>query len=295
MDDVDMPATLDYPTLLLLGLIAGATIFLGLPIGRLPTVNPVIRSGLSMLAAGILLFLLVEILGKANEQTVEALRDGPLLGGVMILALLGSLLVGLVGLVGIEQRLIRSARANSATTLPFIVAAGIGVHNLSEGLAIGQSYVQGHTALSLGLVIGFGLHNATEGFGIVGPSLCGKARLPWRTLLLLGLIAGGPTFLGTLLGSLWTNDVFNVFVLAVAGGAILYVLKEMFASVRPVAQQAALMTALSLGFMLGWGTEAVGEALGGEQEHEAVGLVNPAVAPDPDLSPVAVTAHPAQR
>lgn len=101
-----MPATLDYPTLLLLGLIAGATIFLGLPIGRLPTVNPAIRSGLSMLAAGILLFLLVEILGKANEQTVDALRDGPLLGGVMILALLGGLLVGLVGLVGIEQRLI---------------------------------------------------------------------------------------------------------------------------------------------------------------------------------------------
>lgn len=289
-----MPATLDYPTLLLLGLVAGATIFLGLPIGRLPTVNPAIRSGLSMLAAGILLFLLVEILSKANEQTVDALRGGPLLGGVMILALLGGLLVGLVGLVGIEQRLIRRARANSATTLPFMVAAGIGVHNLSEGLAIGQSYVQGHTALCLGLVMGFGLHNATEGFGIVGPSLCGKARLPWRTLL-LGLIAGGPTFLGTLLGSLWTNEVFNVFVLAMAGGAILYVLKEMFASVRQVTQQAALMTALSLGFMLGWGTEAVGEALGGEQEHETVSLVNQAVAPDPDLSPVAATTHPAQR
>ncbi len=245
---------MNFPTLLLLGLIAGATIFVGLPIGRMQRLNGTTRSVFSMLATGILLFLMVEILSDANAITLEALHTSFIAGALSVVAMLTGLFVGLVGLVGIEQRLIHGAKNQTPLHLSYMIAAGIGVHNLSEGLAIGQSYAQGHSAISLGLILGFALHNATEGFGIVGPSLCGKARLPWKTLLMLGLIGGGPTFVGTLLGSLWTNNIFNVFVLAMAGGAILYVLKEMFASVRQASNQYALMMAVIAGFMLGWGT-----------------------------------------
>ena len=260
-----MPTTLHLPTLLLLGLIAGGTIFIGLPVGRMRRLGATTRAALSMLAAGILLFLLVEILGEASGQTTSALRTSWTSGTGLILSMLAGLLFGFVGLVAIEQRLIRTAKGTSVQRLTYMIATGIGVHNLSEGLAIGQTFAQGKVGLSLGLIAGFALHNATEGFGIVGPSLCGKARLPWKTLLLLGLIGGGPTLVGTLLGSLWTNPAFNVFVLAMAGGAILYVLKELFASIRQSAGQYVLMTAVVFGFSLGWGTGAVA-ALNGSSD-----------------------------
>jgi manganese oxidase len=260
-------AGFSFPTLLMLGLVAGGTIFIGLPVGRMQRLKAGTRSVLSMVAAGILLFLLVEILGEASGQTSSALRlstpTGWLHGLLLSVALVGGLFMGFVGLVAIEQRLIRKAKGQSAEQLSLMIALGIGVHNLSEGLAIGQTYAQGQTEISVGLLLGFALHNATEGFGIVGPSLCGKARLPWRTLLMLGVIGGGPTFIGTLLGSLWTNAAFNVFVLALAGGAILYVLKELFHSVRQSQSQYAVMTAVVAGFTLGWGTGAFASVVAG--------------------------------
>jgi|GEM_PF-308422 len=252
-----------FPTLLLLGLVAGGTIFIGLPVGRMQRLKAGTRSVLSMVAAGILLFLLVEILGEASGQTTTALRTLPLEGLALSAALVFGLLLGFVGLVAIEQRLIKRAKGQGPEQLSLMIALGIGVHNLSEGLAIGQTYAQGQSGLSVGLLLGFALHNATEGFGIVGPSLCGKARLPWRTLLMLGVIGGGPTFVGTLLGSLWTNAAFNVFVLSLAGGAILYVLKELLHSVRSVPGQYAVMSAVVAGFTLGWGTGAFASVVGG--------------------------------
>lgn len=256
-------AGFSFPTLLMLGLVAGGTIFIGLPVGRMQRLKAGTRSVLSMVAAGILLFLLVEILGEASGQTSSALHLSTPTGLLLSVALVGGLFIGFVGLVAIEQRLIRKAKGQSAEQLSLMIALGIGVHNLSEGLAIGQTYAQGQTEISVGLLLGFALHNATEGFGIVGPSLCGKARLPWRTLLMLGVIGGGPTLIGTLLGSLWTNAAFNVFVLALAGGAILYVLKELFHSVRQSQSQYAVMTAVVAGFTLGWGTGAFASVVAG--------------------------------
>src|SRR5207248_1051293 len=103
------------------------------------------------------------------------------------------------------------------------VAAGILVFLLIEvfnhgfepwGLAIGQSAANDEIKLALLLVIGFGLHNSTEGFGIVGP-LCAEADRPsWRFLGVMGLIAGGPTFLGTLVGQSVVNETLNMAFLA---------------------------------------------------------------------------------
>src|ERR671936_282021 len=90
-----------------------------------------------------------------------------------------------------------------AQSLAVFIATGIGLHNFAEGLAIGQSAARDELTLAIVLIIGFGLHNATEGFGIVAP-LSGEAEPPaWRFLATMGLIGGGPTFLGTVLGQAW--------------------------------------------------------------------------------------------
>ncbi|MGC1929073.1 MAG: hypothetical protein WA667_08870 [Candidatus Nitrosopolaris sp.] len=82
------------------------------------------------------------------------------------------------------------------------------------------------------MVIGFGSHNATEGFGIAGPltGLVNKPRI--RFLILAGLVGGGPTFVGTVLGSLWTSTITSVFFLSIAGGALIYVSMLMYNSGR---------------------------------------------------------------
>ena len=99
---------------------------------------------------------------------------------------------------------------DTARRLALMIAVGIGLHNFSEGLAIGQSAASGEISLALLLIIGFGLHNATEGFGIVAPLPSGKDRPGWGFLALLGLIGGGPTFVGTIIGQAVVSDILSV-------------------------------------------------------------------------------------
>src|SRR5690242_13125918 len=97
-----------------------------------------------------------------------------------------------------EHRVALSALERRALQTGMVIATAIGLHNFAEGLAIGVSAKTGEVALATVLIIGFGLHNATEGFGIVGP--LGGVRPSWGWLGLAGLIAGGPTLLGTIVG-----------------------------------------------------------------------------------------------
>jgi ZIP family zinc transporter len=108
-----------------------------------------------------------------------------------------------------------------------MIATGIGLHNFSEGLAIGQSAGRGEIGLAALLIVGFGLHNATEGFGIIGP-LIGSERPSWGFLGLAGLIGGGPTFLGTMLGYYFVSDVMSVLFLSLAAGALVYIIGALF-------------------------------------------------------------------
>jgi zinc transporter, ZIP family len=143
-----------------------------------------------------------------------------------------------------------------------LIAIGIGLHNFAEGLAIGQSAAADDLSLAYALIIGFGLHNATEGFGIVGP-MAGGMRLPsWRFLALLGVIGGGPTFLGTVIGQAWTSEFVSVAFLMVAAGSILFVINELLRGRRAAEFKDmvawGLLVGLFAGFVTDWVLVAVG-------------------------------------
>src|SRR5262249_57030064 len=142
---------------------------------------------------------------------------------------------------------------SGASWFAVLIATGIGLHNFAEGLAIGQAGATGEIALALVLIIGFGLHNATEGFGIVAP-LSGE-RPSWRFLALLGVIGGGPTFLGTIVGQAWTSEALSVAFLALAAGSILYVVIELLAVNRRFDNKLLMTWALFAGLVLGFATD----------------------------------------
>jgi ZIP family zinc transporter len=145
-----------------------------------------------------------------------------------------------------------------AGRLALLIAVGIGVHNLAEGLAIGQAAAAGEMSLALVLIIGFGLHNATEGFGITAP-LAG-ARPSWGFLALLGLIGGGPTLIGTLIGQSFTNETLYLGILAVAAGSILYVILQLFLAAAKLGKTHLLYWGLFFGLLLGYATDFFIEA-----------------------------------
>src|SRR5437763_11099006 len=136
-----------------------------------------------------------------------------------------------------------------AMHLGMSIAMGIGLHNFSEGLAIGQSAHRGEIQLAVLLLVGFALHNATEGFGIVGPLAAGGVRATWPYLLTVGLIAGGPTFLGTIVGNSVSSQYLFVAFLTMAAGAILYVIAELLFTGRRLGAWDVTIWGVLLGFL----------------------------------------------
>ena len=216
----------------LLGAIAGFTIYLGLPIGRIKKLPDNIRSFLSMSSAGILIFLFFDIFSQLTGPIEENLvqRSFPQFALLFAIFICG-FGAGLLGLIAFERTFIRLragvTQALSPSRLALLIATGIGLHNFSEGLAIGQSAGSGEIAFAGVLIVGFGLHNATEGFGIIGP-LVGKERPTWGFLALAGLIGGGPTFVGTMLGYYVVSTAMSVLFLSLAAGALVYIIGELF-------------------------------------------------------------------
>jgi len=270
--------------ILLLGLLAGLTIFIGLPMGRLHDVGQTFKAFLSATATGILLFLFWDVLKQAIDP-VESALNAANWGRFSWLSALafGGFAAGLLSLVYYDswmkarrRRSFLGPGAASATELQrshftgltparwlaLFIAMGIGLHNFSEGLAIGQSAAQGELSLAYVLVIGFGLHNATEGFGIVAP-LAGDAEPPsWRFLGLLGVIGGLPTFLGTALGQAWTSEAVSVLFLALAAGSILYVVMELLNVCRLFTSKTVTAWGILFGITLGFATDFVLVAAG---------------------------------
>jgi zinc transporter, ZIP family len=274
--------------ILVLGAVAGFTIFLGLPLGRVQSSDARLRAALSGLAAGILLFLLYDVLahgvGPVEESLEEAVAENGSWAEFVGLAglMAAGLILGLMSLVyydrwmksrpvpdlvgpgaaAVAEYEARSwfERLGPGHRLALLIATGIGLHNFGEGLAIGQAGAAGEISLALALIIGFGLHNATEGFGIVGPISGDGVRPTWSFLGLLGLIGGGPTFLGTVVGQAWVSEAMTVAFMAVAAGSILYVVQELFNVNRKFGFPVLVTWMLLLGLALGFGTDFVLEA-----------------------------------
>ncbi|MBI3003349.1 MAG: ZIP family metal transporter [candidate division NC10 bacterium] len=208
------------------------------------------RDLLVAMTAGILLFLGVDVM---KEALAVAARIPSLFQGVALAAI--GLTLGILGLAAIG----RAAGADAEglqheagrRALAYLVALGIGLHNMGEGLAIGTAYVRGEMALGALLVVGFTLHNATEGFGIVAP--ISRDRTALRHLLWMGALAGVPTVAGTLLGGFTYFDPLAVLFFALGGGAIFYVigllarlLQRGFAGTGALSQAAGVAAGLLL-------------------------------------------------
>jgi ZIP family zinc transporter len=149
---------------------------------------------------------------------------------------------------GIEKR---RAKGAGAFRLSLMVAIGIGLHNMGEGLAIGSAYAVGSLALGAFLVIGFAIHNTTEGLAIVAP--LARAQRPgiWR-LVGLGLIAGGPAILGAVIGAAAYNQELATLLIGVGVGAIVQVIGQLLPSIRDGKGQALYPLSIA-GLLVGAG------------------------------------------
>jgi zinc transporter ZupT len=210
-------------TFALLGLYAGVIpVFIGLL--WLPFVRSIERRWIDFflsLTIGLLVFLGVDALEEALETSAAV--AGAYQGlALVVFGLLGTPLV--IGALGEWRARVRGGR--SPYWVAALIAFGIGLHNLGEGLAIGTSYATGQIALGTFLVIGFLLHNTTEGLGIVTP-LAGE-RPRTRTLLSLGALAGVPTVLGAWIGGFTYSPIWTTLFFAIGAGAILVVVYELW-------------------------------------------------------------------
>jgi ZIP family zinc transporter len=273
---------------LLLGFIAGVTILAGLPLGRMRAPRPGTRQFLNALAVGVLLFLVWDVLAHAWEPVDSALASlhdgkggiGPVAGYAVLF--LGGITVGLGSLVLYERWLAARARPrnfgpgtmapgelsatraatgisawSAARRMSLLIAVGIGLHNFGEGLAIGGSAAAGEIGLATILVIGFALHNGTEGFGIVAPLAAEGDRPSWGFLLLMGLIGGGPTMLGTAIGRQFTSDAMSVIFLTLAAGSILYVVIQLLGVAHKNGRKDLIYWGVLLGLAAGFVTDMV--------------------------------------
>jgi len=270
---------------LLLVAIAGFTIYLGLPLGRVKSPSTAMRAGMTAFATGILIFLFWDVLGHGVEPVEAAVEDhhwgrlaelAPLLGIGLAVGLMSLVyydrwmndhratpLVG-PGAAAVDEFRLRSWIENltPGRRLALLIATGIGLHNFGEGLAIGQAAAADEVSLALVLIIGFALHNATEGFGIVGPMSGEPERPSWAFLGLMGLIGGGPTFIGTVIGQAWVSEALSVAFFALAAGSILYVVLQLAEVCRRYAMPVAVAWWILAGLALGFATDFVLVAAG---------------------------------
>jgi zinc transporter, ZIP family len=276
----------------LLGAVAGFTIFIGLPVGRLQILNTRARVALAMFAVGVLAFIFVDVLSHGFEIVENAVtkyhdNEGSFGHAAALALLLGTgFAVGSAGLATVERRIrpktppprppVAGGSAEASAVAPewvegvamdasaaraaalrtgMTIAAAIGLHNFAEGLAIGVSARAGEIGLATVLIVGFALHNATEGFGIVGP--LGSVRPSWKWLFVAGLVGGGPTFIGSMVGYGVTSEPIELLFYAVAGGAILYVIGEVWNGMRRHGHRELGLWLLSAGFMVGVITDLI--------------------------------------
>jgi ZIP family zinc transporter len=274
----------------LLGGIAGFTIFLGLPFGRVRLLSTRTRVALAMFSVGVLAFLFAEVLSHGigiMETQFERLgqhKDGASWAtGLFYAAILaGGFTAGVAGIAALERRMrpgsprppmaggapdaatvqdvealtsVRDPAATKALRMGMTIAAAIGLHNFAEGLAIGVAANSGDVGLATVLIVGFAVHNTTEGFGIVGP--LGDVRPSWSWLIVAGIVGGAPTFLGSIVGYQVDSDTLSLLFYSLSAGAILYVIGEIWNAMRRLGHRELGLVMIAAGVFLGAATEMV--------------------------------------
>jgi zinc transporter, ZIP family len=173
------------------------------------------------LTAGLLTFLAVEALSEALE--LQAALPSALGGAGLVLL---GVALSFLFLTAISTRMGEGGGSGvNGLALATLVAIGIGLHNLGEGLAIGSSFALGELALGTFFIVGFMIHNVTEGLGIASPLAEGRS-VAWQRLAVLALVAGAPAILGAWLGGFVTSDLLGVVFFAAAAGAAFEVVVE---------------------------------------------------------------------
>jgi zinc transporter, ZIP family len=257
----DIPVAVETPAadLSFFGLMALLGIYVGvIPIALgmlwLPWIRRIPADWLRAVMAltiGLLSFLAID----ATLEGLELAGQGSQAFGGAALVFLGAA-VAFLALTGVSQWLAQRRAGASGGQLALLVATGIGLHNLGEGVAIGAAYSAGALALGAFLVVGFALHNTTEGLAIVAP--IAHLRTSLRRLALLGVLAGAPAVLGAWIGAAAFNASLAAFLFGFGAGAIVQVIVQLAPTLRddhgrtlhPVAVS-GLLTGMALMFATG--------------------------------------------
>ena len=261
----EIPAAIETPTPSAEGFL-GYTL-IGLLVGVLPVALgllwlPALRqvgsewlSAFMAFTAGLLSFLGVEALAESFE--LQAALPSALGGTGLVLLGVALSFLGMTALAG----RLSGGTAATGLALALLVAIGIGLHNLGEGLAIGASFALGELQLGTFLIVGFMIHNITEGLGIATP--VARTRVTILTLAGLALVAGAPTILGAWIGGYTSNDVLGALFFAIAAGAALQVVVEVGRYVARVAPGGLRSGYAIVGFIAGIATMFVTGVLAG--------------------------------
>jgi ZIP family zinc transporter len=245
-----------------LGLVAGLIpVYIGLaPLWVFKRLSIRSRTALVSFSAGILLFLFADVTHEGVDLSQAAGSTPGLFAIGLVLGLLGP-----VAITHVRKRQILTQRQAAPEAKDAqdpglaaklltaqMIALGIGLHNLGEGLAIGAAYAAGVFGLTNLLVIGFALHNSTEGMGISGPMASTKTGA--REPLLLGFLAGSPTILGSVIGSLAYSTALGTLFFAGAAGALLYVIVELVKATSAPEFAKSVFVGITVGILLMFGT-----------------------------------------
>jgi zinc transporter ZupT len=237
------------------GLLSAVSLCAGLAAVRRLAPGPRARALLTMGAAGLVLFILIDV-GYQAIGTVEltAVNGQGYALFVNVVLLLAGLLSGMVGLARIESRRGHpGAETPQPLDVAIMLAVGIGLRTFAEGLAVGQSMATSLSGPGGRLVLGLALHSLLYGAAVAAP-VAGEPMPPAR-LALLAACAAGPSLFGTIVGTTWVGPGLELLMLSVSAGALIYVLRELLRAPLSGVSAVAAMWALASGLLAGLGAQ----------------------------------------
>jgi zinc transporter, ZIP family len=254
-----------FPLFLALATVMGLSIFLSLPIVYSKRAQGRWAVGLNAAAIGILVFLLADIFSDVSPilypggSYVSNLRYSVLFGAAFLVAFVGLYIVD-----NLPSRPAVAAEGGPRLTA-MIIALGIGLQNLTEGLVFGANWVKGTLGIVAVVFLGFFLQNVTEGFPIASPFLGTSAKRSGALMAGLFLIGGLPTIIGGAIGYYWSSNLFLITFDALAIGAIAYVILPMLrVAFRPLDSREAAVRrnrlvyiGVMVGFVIGFAVNAI--------------------------------------